>query len=100
GADNMVDMIDYMEGQGYMDMRNDPHTAIAVLHLAESFRLRGMYVDAFTHCVGMFPKLEETPGYHLVSVASKKLLSKARTDLDSRLFHAAKQLRDFARDDL
>lgn len=99
-VDNLVDIIDYMEGQGYMDMRNDPYTAIAVLHLAESFRLKGMYVDAFTHCVGMFSQLDQTPGYHLVSEASKKLLSKAKADLDSRLGRASAQLRDFARDDL
>lgn len=99
-VDNLVDIIDYMEEQGYMDMRNNPYTAIAILHLSESFRLKGMYVDAFTHCVGMFSQLEQTPGYHLVSEASKNLLSKARSDLDSRLGRASAQLRDFARDDL
>lgn len=99
-ADNVVDIIDFMEEQGYMDMRNNPYTAISVLHLAESFRLRGMYIDAFTHCVGMFSQLEGTPGYHLISAASKDLLSRSRTDQDSRLARTATQLRDFARDDL
>ncbi|SPO00986.1 uncharacterized protein DNG_03735 [Cephalotrichum gorgonifer] len=100
GVENTIDIIDYMEEEGYLDMRNDIDTSISTLYLAETFRMRGMYIDAFAHCVGMYPDLDHAAGYHLVSLESKLLIARAREDLDFRLAHAAMQLRDFSRDEL
>lgn len=100
GIQNEMDLIDYMEDQSYLTMKNNPCAAVAVLHLAETCQLRTMYIDAFAHCAGMHSHLDSTPGYHLLSMATKGLLSGATADLEIRLAEAASQLRDFARSDL
>lgn len=52
-ADNTGDLLAYLDEEGYLDMRNQPEHALAILHLAEAFQMREMYIDAFAHCVGM-----------------------------------------------
>ncbi|PKS10366.1 hypothetical protein jhhlp_002117 [Lomentospora prolificans] len=98
GAENVKDLIDYMEQEGYLNMRNNPDHALAILHVAETYRLRGMYVDAFAHCTGMFWDLEFSAEYQYTSLASKDLLSRARAELDFRLTRATFQLRTFGKD--
>lgn len=56
-ADNVQDVLDYVEEEGYLDIRNQPNHALAILHLAEAFQLRDLYTDAFVHCVGMSERL-------------------------------------------
>lgn len=46
-------------------MRNQPHFALAILHLAEFFHLRDLYIDAFSHCTGMCDRLFLSPEYQV-----------------------------------
>ncbi|CAI4218049.1 unnamed protein product [Parascedosporium putredinis] len=64
-AENVKDLIDYMEQEGYLNMRNNPSHALAILYVAETYQLRGMYVDAFAHCTGMFWDLEASAEYQM-----------------------------------
>lgn len=64
-AENVKDLIDYMEQEGYLNMRNNPSHALAILYVAETYQLRGMYVDAFAHCTGMFWDLEASAEYQV-----------------------------------
>jgi hypothetical protein len=64
-AENVKDLIDYMEQEGYLNMRHNPDHALAILYLAEDCRLRGMYIDAFAHCTGMFWELESSAEYQV-----------------------------------
>jgi len=63
GQDNVADLIDYMEEEGYLDMRNQADHALAVVRLAETFHLRGMYIDSFAHCAGMSNRVHLSPEY-------------------------------------
>lgn len=56
-ANNLLDLLDYLDEEGYLDMRNQPDHALAVLHLAEHFQITDLYIDAFAHCVGMSERL-------------------------------------------
>lgn len=51
--DNAEDMMDYLEEEGYLDLADKPDYALAMLHVAEFFHLKELYVRAFAHCVGM-----------------------------------------------
>lgn len=68
-ADNLHDLLDYLDEEGYLDMRSQPDHALAILHLAEVFELSELYIEAFTHCVGMSDRLFKHSEYS-VSVTS------------------------------
>lgn len=53
GVNAAEDMMSYLDEEGYMDMANNPDYALAMLHLAENFQMRDLYIDAFAHCAGM-----------------------------------------------
>jgi len=65
GEDNMGDLISYMDEEGYLDMRNQPIHALAILHFAEYFQCKTLYIDAFTHCAGMSDRLFVVPEYQV-----------------------------------
>lgn len=64
-ADNVADIIDFMDEEGYADMRNQQDHALAVLFFAEHFHFRDLYVDAFAHCAGMHERLSESPEFQV-----------------------------------
>lgn len=65
GEDNVQDIIDYMDEEGYSDMRNTPDHALAVLFFAEHFHFKNLWIDAFVHCTGMNEKLIASPGFEV-----------------------------------
>lgn len=65
GEDNMDGLLGYLDEEGYLDMRNQPIHALAILHFAEFFQFRNLYIDAFTHCVGMCDRLFGIPEYQV-----------------------------------
>lgn len=66
-ADNIGDLFAYLDEEGYLDMRNQPDHALAILHLSERLQMREMYIDAFAHCVGMSEQLYK---HHEYSVST------------------------------
>lgn len=62
-GDHVQDVLEYLDEEGYLDMRNQPQHALAMLHLAEVFEIRELYIDAFAHCVGMSDSLHKFPEY-------------------------------------
>ena len=65
GVDNMDGVLAYLDEEGYLDLRNYPIHALAALHFAEYFEFKSLYVDAFTHCVGMYDRLFAIPEYQV-----------------------------------
>lgn len=63
--DNVKDMMEYMDEEGYLDVVEQPAHALALMHLGEAFQLRDLYIRAFAHCVGMNDKLHDCPGYQV-----------------------------------
>jgi hypothetical protein len=64
-ADNIGDILDYMEEEDYADMRNDPNHALAVLFFAEHFQFKTLWIDAYAHCAGMSERLFESSEYEV-----------------------------------
>lgn len=74
GEDNVSLMLDYMNEEGYSDMRNCPDHALAVLFFAEHFHFKDLWTDAFAHCVGMNEKLIVSAGFEVSDAAVRSLL--------------------------
>ena len=54
---NSEDIWDYFEAQGYLDFRDCPDHAMAIMHYAGKYRDTELWTDAFAHCVGMYDTL-------------------------------------------
>lgn len=65
---NVEDLMVYMRYAGYLHLAEAPDYALAILHLAESFKMYALYARAFAHCVGMNERLADSEEY-LVSIS-------------------------------
>lgn len=65
GEDNIEAIMDYMDEEGYADMRNSPDHALAILFFAEHFHFKDLWIDAFAHCSGMNERLPDSPGFEV-----------------------------------
>ena len=65
GEESVQDLLDYMDEEGYADMRSSPDHALAVLFFAEHFCFKDLWIDAFAHCTGMHGKLAASPGFEV-----------------------------------
>lgn len=65
-ADNSAELIAYADSQRYLDFRECVDHALATVHLAEALKLEDLYVDAFTHCVGLCHRgIRDSPEYEV-----------------------------------
>jgi len=74
GQDNMGDLLSYMDEEGYLDMRNQPVHALALLHFAEHVQKRDVYINAFTHCTGMSEELHAVGEYQVSFLWGRSLV--------------------------
>ncbi|EKD12411.1 hypothetical protein MBM_09445 [Drepanopeziza brunnea f. sp. 'multigermtubi' MB_m1] len=100
GEDNTQGIIDYMNEEGYSDMRNTPDHALGVIYLAEQFRLRDLWLDAFAHCAGMHEKLIISPGFEFMARKTRALITRSRFEMDARLDQYGTRLSSFLWDEL
>lgn len=63
GVDNLQDLLAYLDEEGYLDVRDQPTHALAILHLAETFKMSDLYLESFAHCVGMSERLYKHSEY-------------------------------------
>ncbi|KAI1505444.1 hypothetical protein F5X99DRAFT_368005 [Biscogniauxia marginata] len=99
-VDNVQDLMNYLDEEGYLYLKNQPCHALAMLHLAEVFQLRDLYIDAFAHCCGMSDRLFMGPGYHHISSFTRKLIRRTRVEMDLRLGQSGSMLRTFLRNEM
>jgi hypothetical protein len=62
-VDNHHDFLEYAENQGYRDLVECTDYSLASLYYAERYKLRNVWIDAFTHCVGMGDSIALSPEY-------------------------------------
>lgn len=97
---NVADMMDYFDEEGYLGMTDQPNHALAMLQLAEFFEFRELYTRAFAHCVGMSDRLSTSLSYQELSATSRKLIREARSELENRLSQSSDMLKTFLDDEL
>ncbi|TAQ85723.1 hypothetical protein B7494_g5946 [Chlorociboria aeruginascens] len=100
GEDNVQTIMDYIDMEGYADMRNQPEYAIAILFFAGHFRFKDLWVDALAHCAGMSERLYTSPGFENLERPSRALISHSRIEMDIRLDQCGIMLRSFLSDEL
>ncbi|KAI9740685.1 MAG: hypothetical protein M1818_004649 [Claussenomyces sp. TS43310] len=99
-GDNVSALVDYMDEEGYANMANRRDHALAILHLAEQFRFRDLYIDAYAHCVGMGQKLYDSPEFECISEASRSQICEGHVEMNSRLNRQSRSLSTFLEDEL
>lgn len=116
GEDNVEAIMDYMDEEGYADMRSQPDHALAILFFAEHFHFRDLWIDAFAHCTGMNEKLINSSGFEVcqavqvsamndanssqfMSRTSRALVTRSRFEMDMRLDNCGRKLGSFLSDD-
>jgi len=72
-ADNVEDIIYYMDDEGYADIRNYPDHALAIMHFAEHFQFDNLYIDAFAHVVGMYDEALDSSEYEVILLSQAGL---------------------------
>ncbi|KAI5928461.1 hypothetical protein F4810DRAFT_717053 [Camillea tinctor] len=99
-VNNVQDMINYLDEEGYLYLKNQPAHALALLHLGETFQLKELYVEALAHCCGMSDWLFVSSGYHHLSPSNRKLIRRTRVEMDQRLGRCGNMLSTFLQDEL
>ncbi|KAF7897548.1 hypothetical protein EAF00_005776 [Botryotinia globosa] len=99
-ANNVDDIVAYIDGEGYADMRNTPDHALGVMYFAEHFHFKDMWIDALAHCAGMCEKLHNSPGFESLSRQDRVFISRARLEMDLRLDTCGKMLSGFLTEEL
>lgn len=65
GTDNVQAIMEYMDEEGYADMRSQPDHALGILFFAEHFHFKDLWIDAFAHCAGMNERLINSTGFEV-----------------------------------
>ncbi|RYC55936.1 hypothetical protein CHU98_g10263 [Xylaria longipes] len=99
-ANNIQDLMSYMDEEGYLDLNGQPTYASAMLLLGEAFQLRDLYIDAFAHCCGMSDQLYLTFEYQFIPLATRELIHRTRSEMNSRLRKASAMLKTFLDDEM
>lgn len=78
-------------------MRNDPHSAIALLAWSEkrSVHWQEGWRESFVHSTGMEHRLEEVPELRLVTPITRALLERASLEVQVRVHSVEERLMDF-----
>ncbi|RMD39423.1 hypothetical protein DV735_g5699, partial [Chaetothyriales sp. CBS 134920] len=116
---NLEAVLAFAETQRYLDFRECIDHALAALGFAESFEIKDLWIDAFTHCVGLAhrglresleyevganarPELERLPTNRgqLVSERSKRLINEGRVELEVKLDRVMRSVSNFFEDTL
>ena len=82
---NRVDMLTYLENQGYYDFRMCADHSLAALYFAETFEMPTLWRNAFAHSVGMCEMLYSSGEYQNVSRVTRALIMKANLDMEGHL---------------
>ncbi|XDG00602.1 hypothetical protein ABKA04_000217 [Annulohypoxylon sp. FPYF3050] len=94
-VDNVRDLMDYLDEEGYLNFKNNTTHSLAILHLAETFQLKDLYISAFAHCCGMSDQLPASTEYQLISSGTRKLIRCARVEMNLRLGQSANMVGTF-----
>lgn len=66
-TNNLEDVLQFADEMGYTYLADQPDCAVATLVFAEEQKLRDVWVNAFTHCVGMNDMITSAPDYQVGS---------------------------------
>ena len=92
---NRVDLMTFLESQGYYDFRMCPDHSLAALHLAETFEMPNVWRNAFVHCVGMYDMLHASTEYDNIGETTRASITRANVDMDTHLDRVVNSIGSF-----
>ncbi|KAJ4246635.1 hypothetical protein NW762_013578 [Fusarium torreyae] len=95
--DNVSQIVRYIRNRGLDDVRNSPYTAVSLLAWAEEpdVRWEDGWRECFTHCVGMYDRVQKYKDFKRITPNTRNLLEKASVEMQSRLQAAEERLAGF-----
>jgi hypothetical protein len=92
--------LSYLQTQGYLNFVNHPMYALASLNFAEHMEQKDLWIDAFSHCVGMNDQLDFSPEFNDISRTTKALITRSYLEMDLHLGRVSRALRTFLEEEL
>ncbi|KAF3903887.1 hypothetical protein ABW20_dc0107824 [Dactylellina cionopaga] len=80
---------------GLWDVSNDPIKAVDLLHLAYTYQMEALYIEAFVHCVGMWPQIVSTNAHDILAEPILKLLTSRHESLTKKTNILSSNLKNF-----
>lgn len=93
-------LMGYCEEQGYLDFAEQPGHALASLVLAEHVQQKDLWIDAFSHAVGMQERLDLSPEMEGISMTTGALIIRASLEMDLHLTRVVRALGSFLEDEM
>ena len=96
----IVEFTTYLEKQGYLNFSGNAEHALACLKFADSARARDIWIDAFTHCVGMHERLYRSPEFAGLSNTTTALITRASLEMDLHIVRVVRAVGVFLEEEL
>ncbi|KAF4972156.1 hypothetical protein FSARC_1231 [Fusarium sarcochroum] len=95
--DNVKQIVRYIRKRGLDDVRNSPYTAVSLLAWAEEpdVRWEDGWRECFTHCVGMYDRVQKYKDFNRITPNTRNLLERASMEMQGRLQAAEERLASF-----
>ena len=90
----------YLDVQGYSNFAENPEHALACLKLAESAKIRDLWINAFVHCAGMHERLFLSPEYAGLSNNTNALITRASLEMDLHIARVIRAVSTFLEEEL
>lgn len=99
-VDNEADLLVFAGELGYTQLAHQPDHAVAMLVLAERQHMQSLWIDAFTHCVGISGEIMDAPDFEALSNTNRALIAKAATQMEIDLEAKSRAIGNFLEEDL
>lgn len=99
-VNNEADLLAFAQEMGYMQLAHQPDHAVAMLVFAERQHSRPLWINAFSHCVGMNGEIVEAPDFETLSTTNRALIAKAATQMDVALEAKCRSIGIFLEEEL
>ncbi|EPS35373.1 hypothetical protein H072_11255 [Dactylellina haptotyla CBS 200.50] len=80
---------------GLWDVSNDAIKAIDLLHLAATYQMKDLYLEAFVHSVGMWPQIQAAKAHEVLSEPIVNLLIDRHNEIDQKVKILSSSLKSF-----
>ncbi|KAK6342149.1 hypothetical protein TWF730_001628 [Orbilia blumenaviensis] len=85
----------FIQRSGLWDVSNDPIKAVDLLHLAATYDMEELYLEAFAHTVGMWPQIVESKAHEVLSESIITLLVSRHGRLVNKLDTFSRIIKNF-----
>ncbi|KAK6522330.1 hypothetical protein TWF281_002896 [Arthrobotrys megalospora] len=86
---------EFIKHSGLWDVSNDPIKAVDLLHLAATYEMKDLYLEAFAHSVGMWPQILASKAHEVLSEPILALLTSRHDKLTKKVDVFSQNIKGF-----